>query len=143
MTKIATTKIFGTKSAGFANTVPMIGSSGKYGVFDQTKGEFVANTPWHVDADKVIEMFDDMTMAAVAKAAGKKAPKKTKTVAEPAAAPKIVRERNGDKAAVAKEMFETYPGMKTSKVIAYCAAKMPEVSAANWRFLINKLEGKR
>lgn len=133
-------KILGTKTAGFCNTVPMMGSNGKYGVWDVTENNFVKSTPWDYNQDRVIEMYDDMVMA---KASGKKIPKAVKVATKaPVKRAPIVRERGGDKLALVQKIVADAPDtMTVGDLIKLCIKQMPLVSAANFRYLIGKVRG--
>jgi len=127
-------KVLGNAKVGFCNTVPMFSETKKaYGVWNVEANDFVKNTPWDDSAERVIELYDDMVMLKASAPKVEKAEKKTK----------IVRERGGEKAAVAKQIVEKYPDLKTSDKINWCNRTLPGVSNANWRFLIDKLEGRR
>lgn len=124
-------KILGTPAAGFGNTVPMMGSNGKYGVWNVLENNWAANTPWDLDQNKVIELYDDMVMS--------KKSLKVRSSAAKKNGKKIVRERGGEKATIVAEVLAKNPGRSVPRLIIFCAARAPEVSDANWRYLITKV----
>lgn len=141
MTKVSE-KILGTLKSGFGNTVPMMGTTGRWGVWNVLEEKFV-NKTWAEDAESAIIAFDDETMARIN---GKKAPKAVgvKVAAKKSNKAPIVRERNGEKLETAKKILSDAPeNAKVGDLIKIARKQMPDVSAANFRFLFDKLQGRR
>lgn len=135
--------ILGNKTVGFGNTVPMMAGNGKYGVWNVLEEGFVKNTPYDADPNRVIEIYDDMIMTTSSAAKVRKLRAVEKLTKKSNKAP-IVRERSGAKLETATKIWNDRPENATVGDLIKIARKlMPEVSAANFRFLFDKLAGKR
>lgn len=123
--------LVGHPASGYGNTVALFNNElGSWGMWDKLKMAYVSKG-WTTSAEKAVEKFDADCDSV--------AQQKTKPVAKQTKIVKIYRERNGDKATWAKEINDLHPALGLQDIAHIARRTYPEVSVANFRYLINKL----